>query len=81
MLIVVVILGSKLASGIRLAKYVRSYGERANDVDTASKCTSAVFLHFFSPFFLFVSLLRLLGGLLCRCFWITWDLRLGIAAN
>ncbi|KZS97307.1 G-alpha-domain-containing protein [Sistotremastrum niveocremeum HHB9708] len=31
------ILGSKLSSGIRLAKYVRSYGERSNDVDTASK--------------------------------------------
>ncbi|KAI0056631.1 G-alpha-domain-containing protein [Artomyces pyxidatus] len=31
------ILGRKLESGIQLGRYVRSYGDRANDVDTASK--------------------------------------------
>lgn len=31
------ILASKLQSGIRLAKYVRSFGERANDSETAEK--------------------------------------------
>ncbi|KAG6379559.1 guanine nucleotide-binding protein alpha-4 subunit [Boletus reticuloceps] len=31
------ILDAKLDSGIRLAKYVRSYGDRQNDLDTASK--------------------------------------------
>ncbi|KAG9311845.1 G-alpha-domain-containing protein [Chiua virens] len=31
------ILESKLKSGIRLSKYVRSYGDRPNDLDTASK--------------------------------------------
>lgn len=31
------ILEAKLNSGIRLAKYVRSYGDRPNDLDTASK--------------------------------------------
>ena len=35
------ILERKLASGIRLAKYVRSYGDRGNDLETASKCASA----------------------------------------
>ena len=34
------ILESKLNSGIRLAKYVRSYGDRPNDLETASKCAS-----------------------------------------
>ncbi|KAG8216368.1 guanine nucleotide binding protein, alpha subunit [Butyriboletus roseoflavus] len=34
------ILESKLDSGIRLAKYVRSYGDRSNDIETASKCLS-----------------------------------------
>ena len=34
------ILESKLDSGIRLAKYVRSYGDRPNDMETASKCLS-----------------------------------------
>lgn len=32
------ILAAKLASGVRLAKYVRSFGERANDSETAEKC-------------------------------------------
>ncbi|KAI6037622.1 G-alpha-domain-containing protein [Pisolithus marmoratus] len=31
------ILEAKLKAGIRLAKYVRSYGDRANDLDTACK--------------------------------------------
>ncbi|KAF9804442.1 hypothetical protein IEO21_09402 [Rhodonia placenta] len=31
------ILAAKLASGVRLAKYVRSFGERANDSETAEK--------------------------------------------
>ncbi|KAF9231558.1 guanine nucleotide binding protein, alpha subunit [Melanogaster broomeanus] len=31
------ILDSKLTSGIRLSKYVRSYGDRPNDLETASK--------------------------------------------
>jgi guanine nucleotide-binding protein subunit alpha len=31
------ILEAKLNAGIRLAKYVRSYGDRSNDIDTASK--------------------------------------------
>ena len=32
------ILDAKLSSGIRLSKYVRSYGDRPNDMETASKC-------------------------------------------
>ena len=32
------ILDHKLKSGIRLAKYVRSYQDRPNDADTAQKC-------------------------------------------
>lgn len=32
------ILEAKLNSGIRLSKYVRSYSDRSNDIDTASKC-------------------------------------------
>jgi hypothetical protein len=32
------ILEAKLNAGVRLAKYVRSYGDRPNDLDTASKC-------------------------------------------
>ncbi|KAF8837882.1 G-alpha-domain-containing protein [Paxillus ammoniavirescens] len=31
------ILDAKLTSGIRLSRYVRSYGDRANDLETASK--------------------------------------------
>ena len=34
------ILDRKLRSGIRLAKYVRSYQDRPNDADTAQKCES-----------------------------------------
>ena len=33
------LLEAKLKSGIRLAKYVRSFGDRSNDLDTATKCT------------------------------------------
>lgn len=32
------ILDSKLRSGIRLAKYLRSFGDRQNDLDSAQKC-------------------------------------------
>jgi guanine nucleotide-binding protein alpha-1 subunit len=32
------ILERKLKAGVRLAKYVRSYAARANDVETASQC-------------------------------------------
>lgn len=32
------ILASKLNSGVRLAKYVKSFGERPNDAETAEKC-------------------------------------------
>lgn len=32
------ILEKKLNSGVRLSKYVRSYGDRGNDIETASKC-------------------------------------------
>lgn len=32
------ILAAKLNSGVRLAKYVKSFGERSNDADTAEKC-------------------------------------------
>jgi guanine nucleotide-binding protein subunit alpha len=32
------ILLHKLESGIRLARYVKSYDDRSNDMDTASKC-------------------------------------------
>lgn len=32
------ILSAKLAAGVRLAKYVRSFGERPNDAETAEKC-------------------------------------------
>ncbi len=32
------ILDAKLKSGTRLAKYVRSYGDRENDLDTVSNC-------------------------------------------
>lgn len=34
------ILEAKLKGGVRLSKYVRSYGDRANDIETASKCES-----------------------------------------
>lgn len=33
------LLDVKLKSGIRLAKYVRSFGDRPNDLDTVTKCT------------------------------------------
>lgn len=33
------ILEKKLNAGVRLAKYVRSYGDRENDLETASKCS------------------------------------------
>lgn len=46
------ILDHKLRSGIRLAKYVRSYADRENDLDTVSKCefplVSFGFVLFFS---------------------------------
>ena len=32
------ILDAKLRSGIRLAKYLRSFGDRPNDLDSAQKC-------------------------------------------
>jgi hypothetical protein len=32
------ILERKLNAGVRLVKYVRSYGDRPNDVEAASKC-------------------------------------------
>ena len=38
------ILEKKLNAGVRLAKYVRSYGERPNDLETASKCESLLLL-------------------------------------
>jgi hypothetical protein len=31
-------LDAKLKAGIRLAKYVRTFGDRPNDLDSASKC-------------------------------------------
>lgn len=34
------ILDAKLKSGIRLAKYLRSFGDRPNDLENAQKCTS-----------------------------------------
>jgi hypothetical protein len=34
------ILHRKLESGIRLARYVKSYDDRSNDMETASKCAS-----------------------------------------
>jgi len=34
------ILQLKLESGIRLARYVKSYDDRSNDIETASKCAS-----------------------------------------
>ncbi|KAH9932204.1 G-protein alpha subunit-domain-containing protein [Fomitopsis serialis] len=36
------ILASKLSSGVRLAKYVKSFGERSNDADTAEKCKGII---------------------------------------
>lgn len=36
------ILESKLKSGVRLSKYVRSFGERANDPEVAQKCESSI---------------------------------------
>ena len=36
------ILHRKLESGIRLARYVKSYDDRPNDMETASKCTSII---------------------------------------
>lgn len=51
------ILASKLEAGIRLSKYVRSFGERSNDVETASAC-ECTFLSFFLIEFIFI-LLRL----------------------
>jgi hypothetical protein len=38
------ILDKKLNSGIRLAKYVRNYGDRPNDLDSVSKCASFISL-------------------------------------
>ena len=32
------ILQHKLESGVRLARYVKSYDDRPNDMNTASKC-------------------------------------------
>jgi hypothetical protein len=32
------LLERKLALGVPLARYVKSYGERPNDIETASKC-------------------------------------------
>lgn len=32
------LLDAKLKSGIRLSKYVRSFGDRSNDLDTVTKC-------------------------------------------
>jgi guanine nucleotide-binding protein subunit alpha len=37
------ILEAKLNAGIRLAKYVRSYGDRENDVESVTKCESPFF--------------------------------------
>jgi guanine nucleotide-binding protein alpha-1 subunit len=34
------ILQRKLESGVRLSRYVKSYDDRPNDIDTASKCAS-----------------------------------------
>ena len=36
------ILQRKLESGVRLARYVKSYDDRPNDMDTASKCACLV---------------------------------------
>lgn len=36
------ILDRKLKSGIRLAKYVRSYQDRPNDSDTVQKCACSL---------------------------------------
>ena len=38
------ILESKLKSGVRLQKYVRSFGERPNDPEVAQKCGYLVLL-------------------------------------
>lgn len=38
------ILQRKLESGIRLARYVKSYDDRSNDIETASKCASRFLL-------------------------------------
>ena len=35
-------LARKLEAGVRLSKYVRSFGERSNDVETASQCACAL---------------------------------------
>lgn len=43
------LLDAKLKSGIRLSKYVRSYGNRPNDVDTVAKCTFFVSMPFAVP--------------------------------
>lgn len=39
------ILDRKLKSGIRLAKYVRSFQDRPNDSETVQKCTCILALH------------------------------------
>lgn len=36
------ILAAKLSSGVRLAKYVKSFGERPNDAETVEKCESVL---------------------------------------
>ena len=41
------ILAAKLAAGVRLAKYVRNFGERANERDVVEKCAFCVLLFFF----------------------------------
>lgn len=42
------LLERKLDAGVRLAKYVKSYGDRSNDLETASKCESSLS---FSPIY------------------------------
>lgn len=36
------ILEAKLKAGVRLAKYVRNFGERPNDLETVAKCASSL---------------------------------------
>ena len=44
------VLRAKLNAGIRLGKYVISYGDRPNDFEHASDCKRFFFLHHISAF-------------------------------
>ncbi|KAF8886520.1 guanine nucleotide binding protein, alpha subunit [Infundibulicybe gibba] len=58
------IMKSKLASGIKLADYVVSYGERPNDFENTSTCKRLLYLHANPDDLLYIDLRRKFGGIL-----------------